>query len=55
MPCGECPASVHDLLGAPGDGPLGEGGQSEADSGAHEELRRDRPDPAGPRQERERQ
>ena len=49
MPCGERPAAVHDLLGTAGDGSLGEGGEREADSRSHEELGRDRPDPAGPR------
>ena len=54
MPCGQRPATVHDLFGAAGDRSLGEGGEGEADSRPDEELGRDRPAPAGPRKERER-
>ena len=50
----ERPAAVDDLVGPAAERELGEAGDREAEPGADEDLRRDRPPPARARHERER-
>ena len=54
VPCRDRPAAVHDLIGPAAERELREPGDREPEPGADEELRRDRPAPAGARHERQR-
>ena len=54
VPCGDRPAAVHGLRGAPGERALGQRGEREPEAGTDEELRDDRPAPVRARQDAER-